>query len=52
MGGVILAVLAICAVVSTKATREAGAIAVRPFARVALVISALVWAAVFFLPHG
>lgn len=49
--GIILAVLMICAVVSTRETRAAGRAAVQPFARVAGIIAAVLVAAVLFLPR-
>ncbi len=49
---VVCAVLLICAVVSTPETRAAGRDAMRPFARVTGVITAIIWLAVILLPHG
>ena len=49
--GIIAAVLMICAVVSTKETRDEGAAAIKPFARIAGIVVAVVWLAIALLPH-
>lgn len=48
----IIALVLICVVVSTAATRAAGREAVKPFGRVVLVLTVLIWAAVLLLPRG
>lgn len=49
--GIIAAVLMICAVVSTSASRAEGAAAVRPYARLAGIIAIALWLAIILLPH-
>lgn len=41
---IVLAVLALCAVVSTPETRAAGREIVKPFARVAAIATVVIWA--------
>ncbi len=50
--GMILAVLIICAVVSTRETRAAGRQAVKPLARIVGIVTAIIWAAILFIPPG
>ncbi|MEO5867235.1 MAG: hypothetical protein ABIQ19_09010 [Sphingomonas sp.] len=48
--GILIAVVALCAVCSTAETRAQGSNAVKPFGRIAAIFVAMFWLAVLLLP--